>query len=338
MVFWDYPRASAGIRTLVETGADRGLRVEECLRATGLQPGDLSDPDLLVEAGQELQVMRNLVQALDDVPGVGADAGRRMTVGNFGIWGYAMLTSPTWREALHIALRYARLSYVFLNPRPRPGATTTVMDFDVSELPPDLLDFILERDIAGAIALLHGIGGPAAPMRFETRLTGERLRALQDVGKGIRVIGGCVGDALLVDPGADDAPLPQADEMMLRAAERACQDLIERRAARRGVSARVRSRLLVHPDRKPVMTVVAADLFMEVRTLRRHLAAEGTTFQELRDEVHEMFATELLKTANLSVEDVAGRLGYADAASFSHAFKRWTGSNPGAYRSAARGA
>ncbi len=43
---------------------------------------------------------------------------------------------------------------------------------------------------------------------------------------------------------------------------------------------------------------------------------------------------ELLATAQLSVESVAERMGYAETASFIHAFKRWTGSTPGKYRAA----
>jgi AraC-like DNA-binding protein len=46
--------------------------------------------------------------------------------------------------------------------------------------------------------------------------------------------------------------------------------------------------------------------------------------------VHETLATELLATTSVTVEQVAARLGYADAASFTRAYKRWTGRTPGA--------
>jgi AraC-like DNA-binding protein len=63
--------------------------------------------------------------------------------------------------------------------------------------------------------------------------------------------------------------------------------------------------------------------------LRRRLAESGTSFQELLDEVREALAQELLTT--LAVEDVALRLGYAEASSFIHAFKRWKGVTPAVY-------
>ena len=37
----------------------------------------------------------------------------------------------------------------------------------------------------------------------------------------------------------------------------------------------------------------------------------------------------------MRVAEVAERLGYAEAASFSHAFKRWKGTPPGVYRARA---
>src|SRR5215468_8007526 len=72
------------------------------------------------------------------------------------------------------------------------------------------------------------------------------------------------------------------------------------------------------------MPAVAAALGMASRSLHRHLAAEGTTFRLLIDEVRSALAEEML-SHRMSVAEVAERLGYAKAASFSHAFKRRRG-------------
>ena len=75
-----------------------------------------------------------------------------------------------------------------------------------------------------------------------------------------------------------------------------------------------------------------ADQHVDPRTLRRQLAAEGTTFKAITDEIREALAVELLTAGGLSLEQVASRLGYHDAAGFSRAFRRWTGATPGTYR------
>jgi AraC-like DNA-binding protein len=79
------------------------------------------------------------------------------------------------------------------------------------------------------------------------------------------------------------------------------------------------------------MAAVADALGMASRTLHRHLAAEGTNFRLLVEEVRGALAEEML-SHRMSVAEVAERLGYAESASFSHAFKRWKGTAPGIYR------
>lgn len=76
------------------------------------------------------------------------------------------------------------------------------------------------------------------------------------------------------------------------------------------------------------MDSIAAQLHVDPRTLRRQLEAEGTSFRELIDEVRATIADELLAVDGLTLADVAGRLGYHDAAGFSRAYRRWTGSSP----------
>jgi AraC-like DNA-binding protein len=62
------------------------------------------------------------------------------------------------------------------------------------------------------------------------------------------------------------------------------------------------------------------------------LAAEHTSFRSLAEECRKARAQDLLATPGLAVEEVAARLGYSEAAAFTHAFKRWTGEAPQAYR------
>jgi len=114
-----------------------------------------------------------------------------------------------------------------------------------------------------------------------------------------------------------------------------CRELVARKRARTGLSQQVRARLLrlgaLEAGIDAGMEAVARDLHISVRTLRRRLAEDGTSYRELRDEVREALAEELLATGALSVSDVAIRLGYAEATSFIAAFRRWKGMTPAAY-------
>jgi AraC-like DNA-binding protein len=111
-----------------------------------------------------------------------------------------------------------------------------------------------------------------------------------------------------------------------------CEQILERRRRRHGLSAQVRSELLSAPGEMPGLDTVAASLHMHPRTGRRRLAEEGTSFRALTNDVRATLATELLSQVGLTVEQVARRLGYAETAAFNHAFSRWFGLAPNEYR------
>jgi AraC-like DNA-binding protein len=82
---------------------------------------------------------------------------------------------------------------------------------------------------------------------------------------------------------------------------------------------------------------VARAMHMSPRTLQRKLDAEGASFSEVVDEVRQRLARRWLVDERRTLADVAFALGFSDLATFSRAFKRWTGKPPGAWRHAEGG-
>lgn len=68
------------------------------------------------------------------------------------------------------------------------------------------------------------------------------------------------------------------------------------------------------------------------RTLQRRLAKLGRSFSDVVEDFRREEAARLLTISGLPLVAVAGRLGYAEQTSFTRAFRRWTGSTPGAWR------
>lgn len=96
--------------------------------------------------------------------------------------------------------------------------------------------------------------------------------------------------------------------------------------------ARVREYLQRSQPGWPGLASSAEALHMSPATLQRHLAAEGTTFQALKDDLRRDLAITRLGTSSVALTVLAGELGFSDSASFQRAFKNWTGSAPGIYR------
>jgi AraC-like DNA-binding protein len=83
------------------------------------------------------------------------------------------------------------------------------------------------------------------------------------------------------------------------------------------------------------LPALAKSLGVSERTFQRRLREEGTSLQELVDNVRAELSLSLLGDTDLSLAEVADRLGYASLGAFSRAFRRWRGVSPAAHRKAA---
>jgi transcriptional regulator GlxA family with amidase domain len=69
---------------------------------------------------------------------------------------------------------------------------------------------------------------------------------------------------------------------------------------------------------------------------RRRLAAEGTTFEALRDTVRFAMAREFLEMTGLPVGEIGLAVGFASPGVFTEAFRLRNGASPLEWRSARR--
>jgi AraC-like DNA-binding protein len=98
------------------------------------------------------------------------------------------------------------------------------------------------------------------------------------------------------------------------------------------LSSQLRRLLSRDSSRWPDLEAVAAHLHISPQTLRRHLREEGSSFQELKDQLRRDIAIYHLSRADLSLQQIAEQLGFSEPSAFHRAFKKWTGLTPGAYR------
>jgi AraC-like DNA-binding protein len=77
---------------------------------------------------------------------------------------------------------------------------------------------------------------------------------------------------------------------------------------------------------------VAVTLGVHPQTLRRRLAAEGTTFKDIKNQMRRDTALHFLGKQGLSIEEISHRAGFSESSAFIRAFKGWTGVTPYTYR------
>ena len=82
---------------------------------------------------------------------------------------------------------------------------------------------------------------------------------------------------------------------------------------------------------------MASQLALHPRTLQRRLAEEGTTFEQVVDDVRRRMTERYLQDTDMSLGHLARELGYGEQSALTRASRRWFGSSPLAYRKAMRG-
>jgi AraC-like DNA-binding protein len=334
---WDTARGTASAALLLRYGTDLGVAPRACLRGTGLSPAELEDPRAEITAGQELAIVANLVAALGDVPGLGLGAGLRYGLQTYGIFGFAVLSSANLREAIAVAERFRELAYALVDVHLEMADGEVRIRLDAAAAPSEVRRFVIERDAAAITLIQRELFAEPVPLSAVT-LAFEPPAELDPYLRTFGVLPefGAAANLLVLDAALLDLPLPRASEFAAAQCQAQCQVLMDRRRRRVGVAGQVREALLADPHGMAGQAEVAAALNVSVRTLRRRLADEHTSFRAIVNETRMLLAQELLSTGQLTIEGVADRLGYAEASSFIHAFTRWSGVAPGRWLRASR--
>jgi AraC-like DNA-binding protein len=85
-------------------------------------------------------------------------------------------------------------------------------------------------------------------------------------------------------------------------------------------------------DGYPDIRLAAEAAGLSVRTLQRRLVDTGLTYSQLISESRMRLAVEWLTDSDMSIAEIAGSLGYTDAANFARAFRRRKGMSPRSFR------
>lgn len=246
---------------------------------------------------------------------------------SFGLLSYLAASCDTVGEALAtLTTYYGVLSESTTYRLEASGGGATLVSIDLHGPRPTSVE-----SFAVMVSLGFIRGQALGPVEVrEVRLTQARpdegLVEAHERAFGARLRFGCAGAGYVLGAGVLG--------LRMRGAEPGLRTLLEESAERalaappsRTLAERVREQIVARGAGCSVRAVdVAADLGMSERTLRRLLGAEGTSFRDELDAVLAGVASERL--GGDSVEGVAASLGFADAATFRRAFRRWRGAAP----------
>jgi len=308
------------------------------LEGTGIDPTDAMAraSDDVIELGQQLRQARNLAGLV--APGWGLELGRALEGAAHGMLGVAAASAPSLAEALAVIERFGHVRAPYFRLASNVDRRFRLQIEAQLRLEPELWCGLVEALLLSIQALVESaLGRPMGEGRFHLDYDApgyvDRYAEVfhAPVRFGERASAVSIPSAWLPLPCPfADAALHQTSVERLEVAERSLQ-------GPEFIVAQVERILEGSGDAAPGLAPVASQLRLSRRTLVRRLEQCGTSFRELADGSRRRRATELLADPNLTVTEVAYRLGYTEPANFGRAFRRWFGTSPRAYRQRGQG-
>jgi len=322
-----------GLAALAAELAAEGVSVSDLFARTGVQPSQLEDPHARISRRQRLAIYRNAV-SLAKRSDIGLLAGARQRISDYGIYGYAMVSSPNFGEALKFSVEHITMAgstVLQISLRVENG-TAILCSHGVQSLG-TLLPFIAEFWRSSMTVLFSRVleaPFPSSRMLFPFPAPVHWRNYERMFNCPIDFNAGSMEWHFRAE--VLEQSCPNANPITAKVCQQFCNVVMAERPGETDIVRRIRSACLNSPRRFPPAEEIAEQLGLSLRTLHRRLALEGLSYQTVLDNMRRSLATEFLENTHLMIDEVAERVGFSDATSFRKAFRKWTGHSPTHFR------
>ena len=323
------------LQALLASHSDGPGALTELLAHNGLPIDALQAPLTRLSLSQWLGTLTGCCHASKD-PLLALRVGQQMHLTAYGMLGFTLLSSASLREALDIANQFGLLANL-------KHQLHLEVDGDVAHLhlrenfallgSERYFSTLLES--AKILTLLgdmlgHGFKAQALRLNLNPEPAGAQGIS-QALGVPVQV--NCLDNCISFSSHYVDQPLPQSHAMTHQSCKALCSAQLHELSQRYDLCYQIQKMLLASPSHIPPLPEVASRLHLSPRTLRRKLETVGSSYNQILEDVRKKLAIRYLLDTPLTTEAISEKLSYSDAANFRHAFKRWTGTAPRAFRS-----
>ena len=320
------------VSSLTQAMVQSGFSPSDVLANTGLTPDDLEDHERRISYRQRIQQVENVLGLIDD-PGFWLRMPTTVSISDFGLLGYAMMSSATLEKAVQIAVKYHKMAGAMFELSFVEEGEDAVLRLDHLLAGEDINRFVVEDLFSGIAPLIEILlGKPFQPKLV--LLNYSPVAARQDYEQAFQC------EVRFNQPYCEyhleasllPARLAGADSSTAESCENACRQLLAQMEIEADLVSRICHMLLSTPGEFPRLDAIADRLSIGTRTLRRRLKSLGTSYQKILDDVKKQLAMEYLQTTTLSVQEISDLLGYSEVTNFRRAFVKWADVSPYQYR------
>lgn len=321
-----------GLNPLITWLKEQGTDYKTLLRQAGIVTKTPSQQEDTMTPSQEISFIQSVYQN-QQCPELGLIMGPRYHLSSYGMLGLAAMTSRNLLECYKVIFENIILTWTYFKVSIYTENGRAYLEMEPTRDLGKALQFMIERDLSAAWCIANEALNQELPLlsvEFKHPETGYREK-YEEVFHCPAVFNAQFNRFGFEIPWLEK-PLVKSEPDTSRIFAAQCENIASSLRKEYSFSEHIRHSLLSHTQESPSLETIATRFNTTPRTIQRKLVAEKTNFQALVDDVRINISTEYLLTTKLSIEDIAERVGYSDAAAFSNAFKRWTGVAPTAYR------
>jgi AraC-like DNA-binding protein len=323
----------AAMTGLLEAITAAGKDPDQILRAVGLDRSVLGNPEGFVASSIFTQLLEEASRETGD-DCFGLHFGEHFNPKNIGPLAYVVINSPTILAGVENGGRYFKV---------HNQAAATSLDIEGQWV--YLRYWITGSGVVSArqhneysMAVVLNtvrlmVGSEWAPQEVQFAHQSPAQTTEHHRIFGAPVLFGHTSNALVVEREFIERQVPAADPRLCQILQRYLEQVLADMPREDEVVSSVRKAIAeTMRQGDPTIARVAKKLALSPRTLERRLKEHGTRFKKLMDDTRQRFAINYLKDSDHTLTQIAFLLGYSEASSFNHAFKRWTGMTPLQYR------
>lgn len=321
-----------GLTALTGALLELGVSTERLCEGTGITPDALGQNVARISNAQKLALFSNVLR-LTPEPAIGLLAGQRQRISDFGVWGYAIVTSATFGEAVAFGIQHVRLAGPVLEKSFRVEGEKAIFEgHDVIALGP-LLPLASEFWFSSMQALIsHVLERPFVSHRLLLPYPAPPHAARYEAVLRCPVVFDAPVMQWEFDASLLGMRLPNANPVVAGVCSSFCSRMLEAIGGEHPLVRAIKEACLNSVGNLPRAEAMAAQLHLSPRTMHRRLVEAGTSYQDILDGIRQRVAIEFLERTTLSVDEIAERSGFSDVSNFRKAFKKWTGQTPAFYR------
>lgn len=332
----DPPRRVTGsyLQPLFEAAAAHGVTVDALARCAGLPAASLDPlPDSL--AATDYVKLLDAGALLAGDPHFGLHVGECVKLGAYSVYGLVLLACSDLGQALEQTMRYEALAHELGRSQIQVEVEDGLARYEWISHYPQASRHLVESVFAGIQTFGRWLaGGQLPPAQIEFMHETEAGMDVYERVFGSRPRFGAPGNTASFDAALLALPVPNADVGMYPVLQQHAERLLAQRVpGKPAIVDQVRAAIIrnLAQDRVRLATI-AEELALSPRTLQRKLGEAGASYQGVLDDARFALARDYLRQPGLSLADIAFLLGYQEQSAFTHAFKEWSGLNPGAWR------